>query len=157
MILDNWAKQWKIPEIALFDLKQQMRTIVIEGSYKDDLSEVGVQSLIRIEATKKGCRLWRNNVGAAYMKDGSFLRYGLANDSAALNKQIKSADLIGIRPVVITASMIGSTIGQFISREVKSSKWRYTGNDREKAQLAWINLIISFGGDACFANSEGTL
>ncbi len=121
------------------------------------LSEAALQNLVKLEASNKGCRLWRNNVGAAYMKDGSFIRYGLANDSATLNREIKSADLIGIRPVLITPDMVGTILGQFLSREIKASGWKYTGTDREKAQLAWAELILSLGGDAAFAVGEGTI
>lgn len=120
-------------------------------------SETAIQNEIRLEASEKGGRLWRNNVGATYTKDGDFLRYGLANDSSAINKQIKSADLIGIRPILITADMVGLTIGQFVSREVKAASWRYTGNERDRAQLAWAELILSLGGDACIVKGRGTL
>jgi hypothetical protein len=91
------------------------------------------------------------------MQDGNFIRYGLANESKNVNKQIKSADLIGIRAVRIENHMIGLTIGQFVSREIKSASWKYTGTEREQAQLRWAKLIASFGGDACFATAEGTL
>lgn len=158
MKLISWAKKWNIPEDAF---KELLHLFGIDSQSSDsnctELSESAVLNLIRLEATQKGCRVWRNNVGAAYMKDGSFLRYGLANESSRLNKEIKSADLIGIRPVLITQTMVGSTIGQFISREVKKGDWKYSGNEREQAQLKWAQLIIALGGDACFANREGTL
>lgn len=121
------------------------------------MSESRIQTLIRLEASSKGARLWRNNVGATYTKDGSFLRYGLANDSSQLNREIKSADLIGIRPVLITQAMVGTVIGQFISREVKHEGWKYSGSERELAQLRWAELIIDLGGDASFAVGVGTL
>ena len=120
-------------------------------------SESGVSSDIRLEASERGYRLWRNNVGAAYTSTGQFIRFGLANDSAQLNKVIKSADLIGIRPILITPAHVGMTIGQFISREVKHSTWKYTGTERERAQLAWAELVNSLGGDACFTIGRGTL
>lgn len=120
------------------------------------VSESDIQKLIRLEANRKGIRLWRNNVGALYSKEGNFIRYGLANESSSVNKVVKSADLIGIKPILITDDLVGSTIGQFISREIKPKHWKYTGKDHEKAQLAWANLILSLGGDACFANTEGT-
>ena len=123
----------------------------------DFISESGISSDIRLEASQCGCRLWRNNVGATYTPTGQFIRFGLANDSAQLNKAIKSADLIGIRPILITQAHVGLLIGQFISREVKHPGWKYTGNERERAQLAWAELINSLGGDACFATSRGTL
>lgn len=157
MYLNIWAKKWNIPTDAINELVQTLGFVSLDKPNRYKLSEQAVQNILRLEATKKGCRLWRNNVGAAYMKDGSFLRYGLANESTVLNKQIKSADLIGIRPVKIVSSMIGYTIGQFISREVKVSNWKYSGTDREKAQLKWAELILSMGGDACFATDEGTL
>ena len=120
-------------------------------------SEAGILSDIRLEASEVGARLWRNNVGATYTPDGHFIRYGLANDSAATNKTIKSADLIGIRPILITERHVGQIIGQFISREVKAPNWRYKGNERELAQLRWAELILSLGGDACFTIGRGTL
>lgn len=120
-------------------------------------SEAGILSDIRLEASEVGARLWRNNVGATYTPNGQFIRYGLANDSSATNKTIKSADLIGIRPVLITPEHVGQIIGQFISREVKTPNWRYSGNERELAQLRWAELILSLGGDACFTIGRGTL
>ena len=156
MKLSEWAKRWNIPWEAMMEL-QQLFGVATYGLPPKDLSEAAVQALIRMEASRKGARLWRNNVGAAYMQDGGFLRYGLANDSSTLNSRIKSADLIGIRPVKITESMVGNVIGQFVSREVKNSNWRYAGTEREVAQLRWAELIMSLGGDASFANGEGTL
>jgi len=35
--------------------------------------------------------------------------------------------------------------------------WHFLGTKREEAQLRWAELIASMGGDACFANREGTL
>lgn len=120
-------------------------------------SESGISSDIRLEASQLGYRLWRNNVGAAHTSTGQFIRFGLANDSTQLNRVIKSADLIGIRPILITPAHVGMTIGQFISREVKKPSWKYTGTERERAQLAWAELVNSLGGDACFTIGRGTL
>ncbi len=116
-------------------------------------SEAAVQAAVRLEAARKGVRLWRNNVGALIDKRGVPVRYGLANDSKQLNESIKSADLIGWRPVVIG----GQCIAQFVSREVKAVGWRYTGTDHEVAQLAWAQLVTASGGDAAFCTGEGTL
>jgi hypothetical protein len=158
MLLDEWARKWSIPVTALNDLRRTLLGISLGVKPNDpDISEAGVQSRIRLEASKKGCRLWRNNVGGTYTPEGAFIRYGLANDSANLNRQIKSADLIGIRPIVVTNGMIGMTIGQFMSREVKAANWRYSGSEREQAQLRWAELILSLGGDACFTIGEGTI
>lgn len=157
MNLDIWAKQWSVAPAAIQDLRRMLGVAGTDGSVNTSSSEAAVQSAIRSEASKRGARLWRNNVGATYTPEGSFIRYGLANDSSNVNKVIKSADLIGIKPVLITEKHLGFTIGQFVSREVKSSNWRYSGNDREVSQLRWAELILALGGDACFATGEGTL
>lgn len=120
------------------------------------MKEADVLNLVRKEAAEKGILLWRNNVGAAKTESGSFIRFGLANDSAGINAQIKSADLIGIRPVVITQEMVGKTVGVFISRECKASGWKYQGTPQQDAQLRWEGLINWNGGDAKIVTSLGS-
>lgn len=157
MKLVNWAYRHGVSRLAIDELFQIM------GVGNDITSSVAtggesqVQDKVRLEATQKGCRIWRNNVGACKDETGRVIRYGLCNDSVVLNKRIKSSDLIGIRPVVITQEMIGHTIGQFLAREVKKPGWVYKGTDREKAQLAFGEMIISLGGDFSFANDTGTI
>lgn len=120
-------------------------------------SEAAVQSVVRLEAARKGVKLWRNNVGALIDSRGIPVRYGLANDSKQLNEAIKSADLIGWRPLRIGQQHVGHTVAQFVSRECKRRDWRYTGDPHEVAQLAWASLIVADGGDAAFCNGEGSL
>jgi hypothetical protein len=154
--LNQWAIRHRLGIDAVSELLAMMGAadppggLVMPGNGIQ--TETAVQTSLRINASKKGKRLWRNNRGAGYLDDGSFVRWGLANDSLAMNKVIKSHDLIGIAPVLIVPAMVGTTIGQFISREAKPPGWRYTGTPREVAQLAWGDLIISLGGDARFAN-----
>lgn len=158
MDLNTWAKKWNITDDAIADFKLQIGTASIgEQPGYDELSEAGILSQVRLEASQKGARLWRNNVGATYTNRGDFLRFGLANDSAILNKKLKSADLIGLKPVLITQEMVGTLIGQFLSREIKKSGWRFNGNEREIAQENWIKLILSLGGDAAFTTGEGSI
>lgn len=150
MFLDEWARRWGIPQAALDDLKT---TVGLDGHQGGgETSEAGVQARQRLVATQRGERVWRNNVGAGKLEDGSFIRFGLANDSKTVNDRIKSADLIGIRPVIITPEMIGRTIGQFVSYECKHPGWRFKGSDREVAQARWACLIITFGGHAEFVS-----
>lgn len=121
------------------------------------VSEAAVQSAVRLEAARKGVRLFRNNVGALIDARGVPVRYGLANDSKQLNESIKSADLIGWRPVIIQPQHVGQCMALFVSRECKKVGWHYTGTDREPAQLAWAQLVTSAGGDAAFCTGVGTL
>lgn len=118
------------------------------------MSESDAQARIRAKASSLGIKLWRNNVGAMKTPGGSFVRYGLANDSAMLNEIFKSSDLIGIKPVTITPEMVGTVIGQFIAREVKHEGWKYTGTQRERAQKAFLDLVNKLGGDANFTTGE---
>jgi hypothetical protein len=126
-------------------------------------SEARVQSAIRLEAPGRGVRLWRNNVGVLTREDGTPVRFGLANETAALNRELKSGDLIGWRRRLITVADVGFVIAQFVSRECKPEGWmlapptdqrRYA---HEQAQLRWIELINADGGDAGFATGVGTL
>jgi len=118
------------------------------------MSESYVQSAVRLAAANAGAILWRNNNGAGKLADGSFVRWGLANDSTALNAQIKSADLIGIRPLLITPEMVGHTIGQFVSRECKRVGWKPDRSERYLAQQRWADLVNRLGGDARFTTGE---
>lgn len=117
--------------------------------------EAQAQNAVRLAASQAGARLWRNNLGAGKLENGSFVRWGLANDTAALNDHIKSGDLIGIRPVLITPAHVGQVLGVFVSREVKRPGWRFRPNDkREAAQQRWIELVRGLGGDAAFTTGE---
>lgn len=160
MSLYQWAIKHSVGMDALIELRAMWGDIdrpnlVVEG--KPD-SEAFVQSSVVLEAANKGIRLYRNNVGALTDMNGRLVRYGLANDSAARNAIVKSGDLIGIRPVLITPAHIGSTIGQFVSRECKRPSWK-PGEDpkRESAQTNFAQVILSCGGDAGFCTGQGTL
>ena len=156
MNIYDWARRHNIPPAALSELL--ILTTEAIRSPDSELSEAAIQTNIRLEASRVGVRLWRNNVGVMHDPEvGTFVRYGLANESSQMNGVIKSGDLIGIRPIRITEEHIGRVIGQFVSREVKHGKWRYTGTPREIAQMNWINLINIMGGDATFATGVGTL
>lgn len=157
MNLYPWAIKWGVSVEAIEELRQLLGAINTNPPQKTGESEGAIQNRIRLEASKKGLRLFRNNVGACMDENGNFIRYGLANDSKKMNDLIKSSDLIGIRPVVIQQHHVGQTIGQFVAREVKAGNWSYTGTAREEAQLRFLELVASLGGDAAFANSEGTL
>lgn len=151
----EWQRKHGITAEALADLVAMVGLDVPHST--KDTPEARVQDEARLLASKMGWRLFRNNVGVLKDERGVPVRYGIANDSPAMNKRIKSSDLIGIRPVVITPDMVGSTIGQFVAREVKKAGWKYKGTEHEEAQLAFGTLIIGLGGDFKFYNGEGEL
>ena len=150
---DSWARDWRLPPEALADLRQRLVRQQVEGNPCAGFDEAWVQGQIRLAAPKKGWMLWRNNVGALVDKRGIPVRYGLANDTKAMNERIKSADLVGIRPRVVTQQDVGATIGQFVSIEVKHPGWKWSGDQHEIAQLKWATLVASLGGHARITNT----
>ena len=119
--------------------------------------EQPLQQALRAEASACGALLWRNNVGAFQCSSGRWVRYGLANDSPAMNARVKSSDLIGVEPVLITPAMVGSVFGRFVAREVKPPGWVWAGTEREVAQDRFLRLVTARGGNACFSASLGTI
>jgi hypothetical protein len=114
-------------------------------------SETAVQSAVRLRAAQLGMRLWRNNVGVLKDSRGVPVRFGLANDSKALNSVLKSADLVGWETITITPDMVGQRIARVLSVECKPAGWVYTGDSHEEAQKRWRDLINEAGGRAMFA------
>lgn len=154
--IHEWAQRWGISPLALYDLRDMLAPehciVPMPGK-----SEAAVQAQVRLEASRKGIRLFRNQVGAMYDATGGFIRFGLANDTHGMNQKIKSGDLIGIDPSPITLEEVGRPRGRFVSRECKHGDWTYKGDEHEVAQMAWAQLITALGGDAGFASGEGTL
>lgn len=154
--LAAWADRHRIPAAALEDL---LAVVVPPSSAPaaGHASEAYVQSLVRLEAP--GCGVWltRNNVGALQDKTGRPVRYGLANESKAQNEIVKSGDLIGIDSRPIRPEEVGRPRGRFVSRECKHADWR-PGEDpaREAAQVAWMRLVLKYGGDAKIVRGEGS-
>lgn len=156
--LMQWVIRNNISRVALDELLQLMVGETNPVNTKHPVhSEAYVQSAVILEASRNGARLFRNNVGACKDERGRVIRYGLCNESKQINSVCKSSDLIGIKPLLITPDMVGSTLGQFVAREVKKPSWQYKGNDHEQGQLSFLNIITALGGDAQFVNEEGTL
>lgn len=152
----TWALRHGITQAALADLAAMLGQAAGVGQEAVG-SEGRVQSEIRLAAPSLGMRLWRNNVGALQDERGVPVRYGLANDSKALNKKLKSGDLIGWRRRVIGPGDVGATIAQFVSIECKASGWTYRGDDHEQAQQRWAALVATEGGFARFATGAQAL
>jgi hypothetical protein len=118
------------------------------------MSETDVIAQERLKAANRGAWALRNNSGAFKDETGRLVRYGLGNDSKRINGVFKSADLIVIEPVIITADMIGQVIGQFVGIECKKRGWKYTGTDREIAQKRFLDKLIELGGRGYFSDGE---
>lgn len=96
--------------------------------------------------------IFRNNSGACTDDTGRLIRYGLGNDSAAINQFIKSSDLIGITPVVAFVQSIGwTTLGVFTAYECKPPGWtQRPGDKRAEAQAKFHTIVRDAGGFAGF-------
>jgi hypothetical protein len=140
---------------------RELRTVLcapvraVEPAPAKPLSEAAVQNSVRLLASRAGILTFRNNSGAGKIEGSpSFVRWGLCNDSASLNKTLKSSDIIGCSPILITHAHVGKTIGQFFARECKPSNWKKPSGERELAQQRFIELLNSHGADASFTNGS---
>jgi len=114
------------------------------------MNESAVQSLVRERFGFIG-PMWRNNSGAMEDKTGRVVRFGLGNDSAALNREIKSSDLIGGTPVLIRPHHVGHVFLNFTALECKRLGWSLRPNDKHaQAQLRYMEIVRNHGGFADF-------
>lgn len=159
-MLQDWAELWGIPQEALDDLTDRSvyACAPSDGAALKSHAESYVQSMVRLNAPAAGIVLWRNNVGAGKTESGSFVRYGLANDSKQLNETIKSGDLIGWQTVLIGPEHVGQRFARFVSIECKEVGWEFgragpntEQGKREKAQQRWVQMVVAAGGVACFS------
>jgi len=116
------------------------------------MNEGAVQNHVRLTMANIGGQIWRNNVGVAVDETGRHIRYGICNDSAKLNKEIKSSDLIGITPVTAYLQSAGwVTLGVFTALEIKASDWTFRpGDERAVAQARFHEIVREVGGFAGF-------
>jgi hypothetical protein len=129
-------------------------------------TEQQIQSRIRLAVSGpgSGVRLWRQNCGKGWA--GPAQRVDQAN-LGAMRASLQpgdvvvrrgrileagltpgSGDLIGIRPVVISAEHIGQRLGVFASIEVKVPKGRVSPEQQQ-----WLQIVQSLGGIAGVARS----
>lgn len=117
------------------------------------MKEETVAQHVLYEAAKLNVNLMRNNVGACQDATGRLIRYGLMNESAKQNEQIKSSDYVGICPVWCYRENIGwGWVGVFTAVETKASTWQFSQSDkRALAQSKFHDMVRSYGGFAGFA------
>jgi hypothetical protein len=135
--LAAWAVRWQVPAAALAELVEIDN---LDADAAAARSEANVMRDCRIEADKLGGVLWRNNSGATFDARKRMIRYGLGNDSAKLNRDYKSPDLVGIAPG-----------GRFWAAECKTTGWTHPVNDRDRAQANFGRHVVALGGLFTFA------
>ena len=88
-------------------------------------------------------RLFRNSTGAAVLRDGRFIRYGLC---------VGSSDLIGWTTREITPQMVGNKVAIFTAIEVKTGDIKTT-----KEQKNFIDNVNASGGIAIEVRGENEI
>lgn len=118
------------------------------------MREAPVSQRAQLALIEAGGLAMRNNIGVAFDEYGRAVRFGLMNESKAVNEQYKSSDLIDCIPVLIKPHHIGRVFGLFFAGETKRSDWKLQpGDKRAQAQLRFIDLIRKNGGAADFIRS----
>ena len=105
--------------------------------------ETNIQNKCRKAAAQCGATLFRNTVGTAITKDGSFITFGLG---------VGTSDLIGFVPVVVTPNMVGKKVAIFAGIEIKTP-----GKKPNDAQQRFIDFVAGHGGLSGYVTSEGEL
>ena len=103
------------------------------------MAENVVQTNIMLDIGRGLSRIWRNNVGVAFNKSGTVVRYGVGGTGGS--------DLLGFVSVVVTPEMVGRNVAIFTAIECKD-KGRATPD-----QLKFIEIVREAGGRAGVARS----
>jgi len=149
MTLADWQARWghQVPAQAIAELTAILSPVMPLPTPTSGQSEAAGAAQIRLAAGRAGVPLFRNNSGAMTDQTGRLIRFGLGNESPALNKVWKSSDLIGLLPVVVQPSHVGRTLGLFLAVETKKPGWHLTpGDKRAQAQAAFLQSVRGFGG-----------
>lgn len=95
--------------------------------------ETNIMNKYLLHFSGAGAMVWRNNTG----------KFRSMTDPQRIVSvgQVGSADIIGVKPVTITADMVGKVIGQAIAIEVKTP----TGKQSQD-QKNWQQAFENHGG-----------
>lgn len=96
-----------------------------------------------IGMSQLGGRLFRNNSGVAWHRDGTAVRYGVG---------LGGSDTIGWLPVVITPGMVGKTLAVFCAVEAKTGKQKPNAE-----QSKFLSVVADHGGLALWGNNPDVL
>ncbi len=122
-----------------------------------------IQSECLLSASSKGYRLFRNNVGKAWIGNSSLVRASgtvtVEPGDVVIRKARRfhaglcegSSDLIGWRSVTVTPDMVGQKVALFVGFECKTTRGRVTENQdnfvRQVNVSGGIGRIIRCPGD----------
>ncbi|MHB0785554.1 VRR-NUC domain-containing protein [Bradyrhizobium sp. 5.13L] len=125
------------------------------------MGEADLMRLLQRFASQLGARLFRQNVGQAWVGkpergNGRMVRLGpadvLLRNARPFHAGVAGmSDLGGWMPVQVTADMVGSTVAIYTQVEVKD------GTRPTKEQAAWIEAVNKAGGRAGVAHNEAEL
>lgn len=104
------------------------------------MKENPIQKRILLACSRGASRLWRNNCGMLQDRNGTWVRFGVANPGGS--------DLIGFNTITITADMVGKKVAVFAAVEVKTKSGRI-----RPAQQVFIDNVKARGGIAGIARS----
>ena len=116
---------------------------------------------VRESASLLKSRVFRNNSGGCEDETGRMIRFGLGNDGTKASYGLKFGDYIGITPLVITADMIGQTVGVFTNLEIKPDGHMQKTlsaaskqGTREYYQWKTCEMVNNLGGLAGFVTNK---
>lgn len=116
---------------------------------------------VRESASLLKSRVFRNNSGGCEDETGRMIRFGLGNDGTKASYGLKFGDYIGITPLVITADMIGQTVGVFTNLEIKPDGHMQKTlsaaskqGTREYYQWKTCEMVKNLGGLAGFVTNK---
>jgi len=121
------------------------------------LSERAIQKKLFLKiGSRKDVRIFRNNVGMAYMGKVIYktpLTIKINNYRVVKFGLIKgSGDLIGWKSVEVTPEMVGKKIAVFLSVETKRTHGR-----RSPEQINWAKQVQQAGGIAIFVEDTDSI
>jgi hypothetical protein len=155
--LEAWARRHGVSSQAMAELAGVLSAVPAPPRDVAPQSEAATQTDIRLAVPRYGGTVWRNNVGVLKDETGTPVRYGLANDSQRVNRQVKSSDLIGFFPFTVGAQHVGRRLAIFTAIECKAAGWTWRGDAREEAQRRFLQLVEAGGGIGTFARGTDDL
>lgn len=99
---------------------------------------------VMLGATRLGHRLWKNDRGLAWTKDGAPVKYGVGPNG--------TPDLIGYVSVTVTHDMVGKTLPVFAAVEAKTGLQK-PREDQER----FLRHLDTVGGFATWGNDADEL